>query len=420
MAHDLKKILIPHLTPYNKKRYGENYDGGYVFLEEPFNKSNIVYSYGVGKTVDAICFDLECAKLAKRVYLYDGSIDRPATMKDEFVFNKEFLTPENFGSHISQNHHDEEVSMILKMDIEGSEYSCINSNIELVFRHFEQLSIECHNLSHYPSSEEQQLFFKNILNYYKIVHLHGNNHDFVHRGIPNCLEITFLRNGHPFLGIDKNILPDPSVDFPNNPFLPDIQLDWWINREWTKVYIEAGANDGLFQSRSINLSNDKNYYGILIEPSKRLFEQCVLNRDNGRTSFYNCALVSLEKEKERDKIDLYYSKFHPAMNNMFDWEESHQKEEVDALSLTTILEKEFLSFIDYLFLDVEGYELEVLKGIDFDKISFGEIEIESHHIFTKTSLQEEQEKFEKLLGSQYYLKEIIDGDGLEKFIFSKK
>lgn len=228
MTKSLKEILIPYSTAYTKKRYGLNHDGGYVFLEEPFQESNIVYSYGIGDTKEAICFDLECSDLGKSIFMYDASIERPALMPKGFYFKKEFLTPLNFKFHILENRHTLETNMTLKIDIEGDEYECVSENIELINRHFNQVSIECHHLSHYESSSTQKDFFYKMLKYYNIVHMHGNNYDRVFNEIPNCLEITFLRKNYNFLSIEKNQYPDPLLDFPNNPSWPDIKLSWWL------------------------------------------------------------------------------------------------------------------------------------------------------------------------------------------------
>ena len=43
-------------------------------------------------------------------------------------------------------------------------------------------------------------------------------------------------------------------------------------------YIECGANDGITQSNTLNLVKNKNWRGILIEPSKHSFDLCKENR----------------------------------------------------------------------------------------------------------------------------------------------
>lgn len=66
-----------------------------------------------------------------------------------------------------------------------------------------------------------------------------------------------------------------------------------------------------------------------------------------------------------------------------DYEESHKLETKDIKIKTKIfkdiIEKENISHIDYMSLDVEGHELNVLKGIDFNKVSINVLTIENEH-----------------------------------------
>ena len=78
-----------------------------------------------------------------------------------------------------------------------------------------------------------------------------------------------------------------------------------------KIYIEAGANDGLFQSRSLKHIDDQNYYGILIEPIYNQYIKCINNRQKYNCSIINCALVSFENNNTVMPINLH--KLHSAM-----------------------------------------------------------------------------------------------------------
>ena len=50
-------------------------------------------------------------------------------------------------------------------------------------------------------------------------------------------------------------------------------------------------------------------------------------------------------------------------------------------TLTTIMnENNAPTFIDYLSIDTEGSELKILEGIDFDKYTFGYINIEHNYV----------------------------------------
>jgi hypothetical protein len=225
-----RKLVIPYKTKYTKKRYGAEGDSGYIYLEEPFNKSDIVYSYGLDSAVEDISFDLACSDLNKQVFMYDASIEKPAENRKEFTFKKEFLTAENFSIHIKENDHENETNMILKMDIEGSEYDCIYKNIDLVEKHFSQISIEVHNVHQYEKTKAQQDFWREILKRYNIYHIHGNAYESMQDGIPDCLEISFLRKDFEIGEKEDRTYPIEGLDFCNVADGPDFKIGWWLNK----------------------------------------------------------------------------------------------------------------------------------------------------------------------------------------------
>ena len=55
-------------------------------------------------------------------------------------------------------------------------------------------------------------------------------------------------------------------------------------------------------------------------------------------------------------------------------------EECPAITLSELCNKHKLSYIDFFTLDVEGYELEVLDGLDTDSITINYLLIECHTI----------------------------------------
>jgi FkbM family methyltransferase len=58
---------------------------------------------------------------------------------------------------------------------------------------------------------------------------------------------------------------------------------------------------------------------------------------------------------------------------------------VPCMSINTLFDKYNLSTIDYLFIDAEGYDLEILQSINFDKFNILHIQIEVLHL-NKSSL----------------------------------
>ncbi len=239
----LKKLIYPYSTNFTKKRLGNNRDGGYIYLKELFDQSSIVYSYGIDHHPSAISFDLQCAEEGKSVYMYDGTIEECPLENEKFLFKKENLYKGGLKKHIEENNHGEESNMVLKMDIEGSEYEVVCSDIEVISNHFNQIGIEVHNLIEESVddsgvSEENKLikkdhelkkiFFERLLEYYNIVHIHANNHSPRYVDFPETIELTLLRKDYEFNGIDKTRYPIANLDYPNSNHLDDYVLDWWV------------------------------------------------------------------------------------------------------------------------------------------------------------------------------------------------
>jgi len=177
-----------------------------------------------------------------------------------------------------------------------------------------------------------------------------------------------------------------------------------------KVYIEAGANDGIFQSRTLSLK-DKDF-GILIEPHLETYNKCCENRQNYLCKVYNCALVSFDYNF--DTIDLGLHE-HTAMNSIL--YKNLNTVSVKARTLQSILDENNISIVENFFLDTEGYENEILKGIDFNKTKFKNIEIECHASIIGITVEEEINTHITFLNDfGYKLIKILLNDGNPKLI----
>lgn len=165
-------------------------------------------------------------------------------------------------------------------------------------------------------------------------------------------------------------------------------------------FIELGANDGKTQSNTLHFERYRNWNGILIEPSPNNFLKCLNNRKHKTKIFCNACvsfeynnkfveliytnLMTIPVELESDISDL---NAHVELGvKLLNKREVEFRFGAIAKTLNSILEETNApKVIDLLSLDVEGAELEVLKGIDFQKYTFKYMCIESRNIDTITS-----------------------------------
>lgn len=191
-----------------------------------------------------------------------------------------------------------------------------------------------------------------------------------------------------------------------------------------KTYIEAGANDGVFQSCTLPLELAGEWSGILIEPNPDCFDACINNRSTVTNRFYNCALVS--SDHKEDYITLYKHAGHSAMSGVIKRDDTDYAEEykVPCRTLQSILDELNITFVDILYLDVEGFELSVLRGINFFRTLFKKIEVEIHSKSVTRFLENNSEKqsiIDFMSEANYNCVDvIIPGNANEKLIFRPK
>lgn len=156
-------------------------------------------------------------------------------------------------------------------------------------------------------------------------------------------------------------------------------------------FVELGANDGVSQSNTKHFELFRNWRGVLVEPNFENYKRCKRFRSR-KTKVFNAACVSFEYSS--DKVEMLYSNLMTiALNGESDIEDRRghadkgtqflaETEEVysfhaPARTLNSILlEAKSPKIIDLLSLDVEGGELEVLKGVDHNEFRFRYILIE--------------------------------------------
>ena len=144
------------------------------------------------------------------------------------------------------------------------------------------------------------------------------------------------------------------------------------------VFVECGANDGLFMNNTSTLEFKRGWTGLLVEPSPSAFAACIKNRPN--SIVLNYALVS--KDYPFPSITGDFDG-HPmsSVNGKRRFNSSPSDVTVMATTLSKLLEICNITKIDLFSLDVEGYELEVLRGLDFNIWHPTYILLEVNHLF---------------------------------------
>ena len=156
-------------------------------------------------------------------------------------------------------------------------------------------------------------------------------------------------------------------------------------------FIEIGANNGITQSNTYYFEKVKKLRGVLIEPSPNNYLLCKKNRSKANKYYCN-ACVSFNFKEEFVKIA--YSDLVSTPINL-ESDESNPFSRAKQ-GLTSFMEDEIPIYgaipktmneilidsssprdIDFFSLDVEGAEIEVLKGIDYNKYKFRYILVES-------------------------------------------
>jgi hypothetical protein len=257
-------------------RLGRESDGGYVVSKRQIEKTDILLSFGIS---DDWSFETDFEKLKNvEIFAYDYSVSTKYKLNEirdnfgcmlggllvlrrskvkagwrkisEIKRNLDRLYgyfQEKYGrrfipKYLGDSDNDEyisfhtifrelsdagKLSVFIKMDIEGSEYTAL-PHLPPYFDKINGLVIEFHGLNQGKAFEETT---KLLLNDYYVAHVHANNACgyIINSTLPMILEITFIHKNMLSPGsVEPSTFKYPikGVDFPNMETLDDIVLNF--------------------------------------------------------------------------------------------------------------------------------------------------------------------------------------------------
>jgi FkbM family methyltransferase len=128
-------------------------------------------------------------------------------------------------------------------------------------------------------------------------------------------------------------------------------------------YVEVGACDGVYASNTFYFEQI-GWHGLLIEAVPELAEACRVNRPNSKTI---CCVVSSPDAPPQVEFEVVegweaLSSLSVCRERLYSYQPNIRKISVPTRTLDSILEDSGLDQIDFVTIDVEGYEHSVLAG----------------------------------------------------------
>jgi hypothetical protein len=208
-ADDRIREAVRRLHPWDLAdedlvRVGGSHDGGYLMAPD-VDASRAAISLGVGPDVS---WDLDIGGRGIRVVMFDPTVRRLPAKVPNGTFHRVGVSGRSNATRrfrplaelVTLAGCDGEHEMLLKIDVEGSEWAAISSLEEDELTPYRQVVAELHDLSRLtePGSAEAVLHALRLLSRTHLpVHVHANNYSRLLRfdddWFPDAVEVSFVR-----------------------------------------------------------------------------------------------------------------------------------------------------------------------------------------------------------------------------------
>ena len=165
------------------------------------------------------------------------------------------------------------------------------------------------------------------------------------------------------------------------------------------TFLEAGAHDGYTQSNTYYLERYRGWSGILVEAIPELHAKATSRRP--RSDVVHAALVGPEYAEPTipvtfgDLMSQVGTDPTHAAGGLANAGRSGYTVAAPARTLTQILEGAGISHLDLLVLDIEGHELQALRGLDMERFAV------DHLVVEMLDMQRQRPAFDELLKDRF-------------------
>ena len=229
----LMRRLRPIATKHALVRLGPLGDGGYL-VPNDLAGIEACFSPGVGLIFG---FESDCAALGMAIFMADGSVERPAALRDDFHFDQTNLGSGADGTitldrWVADSLPKSKSDLLLQMDIEGAEFDALLNTTDATLDRFRIIAVELHEFQRLLDPvfrERMAATLDKVLRNHVCVHVHPNNccgsAQVAGVVVPCIAEFTFLRRDRlsrrwrkRFVRSFPNALDADNV--PSNDYLP--------------------------------------------------------------------------------------------------------------------------------------------------------------------------------------------------------
>jgi FkbM family methyltransferase len=160
-----------------------------------------------------------------------------------------------------------------------------------------------------------------------------------------------------------------------------------FNNTKNLFFIDVGAHDGLCSSNTAYAEMDLDWNGICVEPHPDVYPKLIKNR---KCKTYNCCISENTQEVEFCSIR-GYSEMLSGIKSTYD--EKHMDRikneitthggelniiKIQSKTLNNLFEENNINHVNYLSIDTEGSELNVLKSVNLNKYKIDVISAENN------------------------------------------